>query len=281
MAKRKTNKFFCIALSLILLISNSVAVFAQEIENVKIDEQLIENGYPQMVLDILPEETKQKIYNNNLYFAGGSFSYYDEDSGTFTDINIEQDDFLIQPRGQISTEDLQLSFVYSASYASSGKLEYIEVTFLYNWLNLPVFRWQDPIAITWDEDVFEMQSGSFYKVDYYDGMKYNGTGTYIGNVIGAIHSEEYGYASASPAGVTWYADLAGYLAVVPTRLYGGACFILEAKNTTYSGNSRLYSHYVHPTMSAGVDLLVDSYGNISISGGSNYHERGTDTVIRW
>ena len=83
------------------------------------------------------------------------------------------------------------------------------------------------------------------------------------------------------AGVSWYADLKGYIGVQPTKLYGSGTFKLAPKSTTTSGSTTLYGHYVHPKAELGLSVNVSSYGSFSISGGSNYDERGSQKTISW
>ena len=79
----------------------------------------------------------------------------------------------------------------------------------------------------------------------------------------------------------WYADLKGYIGVQPTKLYGSGTFKLAPKSTTTSGSTTLYGHYVHPKAELGLSVNVSSYGSFSISGGSNYDERGSQKTISW
>lgn len=193
-----------------------------------------------------------------------------------------EDGTYIAPRGQISTSDLSLSFTYSRSPAAKNtKLSYIKVTYNYNWLNLPFFRWQDPTSVSWDDSKFQMTDNSFSKVDKYDGYVIGPNGELLGPYTNQTHSSENGYANASNAGVSWYADLKGYIGVQPTKLYGSGTFKLAPKSTTTSGSTTLYGHYVHPKAELGLSVNVSSYGSFSISGGSNYDERGSQKTISW
>ena len=160
-------------------------------------------------------------------------------------------------------------------------MNYIKVTYNYNWTNLPFFRWQDPVSVSWDNSKFEMADNSFSKVDKYDGYVTDSAGNIYGPYINQIHSSESGYASASNAGVTWYADLKGYVGVNPTKLYGYGTFKLNPKSSTSSGSSTLYGHYVHPTTSASLSVNIASYGSFSVSGGSGYDERGNQRTLSW
>ena len=90
----------------------------------------MEKGYPQIVLDTMDEDTKMDIYNEgDIAFCGAVITYYDENSGTYSEIDVNEDGTYIAPRGQISTSDLSLSFTYSRSPAAKNtKLSYIKVT---------------------------------------------------------------------------------------------------------------------------------------------------------
>ncbi|HIQ77384.1 MAG TPA: hypothetical protein IAB79_08090 [Candidatus Faecousia excrementipullorum] len=280
------KKFLSLILSFALLLSASMPVFATESNSVSeetINSELLTRGYPQIVLDTMDYSSKLDLYDENVGFMGAVITYYDESTSSFIDIHVEEDGSYISPRGQIPTSDLSLTFTYSRSPMIPGAtLDYIKVSYNYNWLKLPFFRWQDPISVSWDSSKFEMVSNSFYKVDMYDGFIENATtGAVSGPYIGQIHSSEYGYANASSSGVTWYADLKGYNGITPTKLYGYGTFKLAPKNTTAAGSTILYGHYVHPKMDFGISVNVVSYGGFSISGGSNYDERGNQKTISW
>ena len=52
-----------------------------------------------------------------------------------------------------------------------------------------------------------MTDNSFSKVDKYDGYVIGPNGELLGPYTNQTHSSENGYANASNAGVSWYADL--------------------------------------------------------------------------
>lgn len=275
------KKLLSIALAVVMLIGMSVPAFASETENLSVDDILLERGYPQIVIDSLDSDAKADICADDVTFAGAVITYYNEEYSSFTDITVNEDGTYIAPRGQISTSDLALSFTYSKSKTSAGNLSYIKVTYNYNWTNLPFFRWQDPVSVSWDNNKFEMTDNSFSKVDKYDGYITDANGKIYGPYTNQIHSSENGYASASNAGVTWYADLKGYIGINPTKLYGYGTFKLKPKSLTSSGSSTLYGHYVHPTTDASLSVNIASYGSFSVSGGSGYDERGNQKTISW
>lgn len=276
------KKIFCIVLSTIMV--TSVMVSANETEMIDIDAVLLNRGYPKVVLDTMDSGAKKDIYDDSdLYFASAELLLYDEETQVFEKVSISDNG--IMPLGQIPTTDLTLNWTTSVKKVTSGSkkgaLNYIDVKYSYNWTKLPLFRWQDPIAISWDDDKFRIKDDSFYKVDKYDGYTTEVDGA-IKTFTDKVKSSEYGYANAYSAGVTWYADLKGYDGFNNiTRLHGYSSFQLVPKSTMYSGFTTLYGHYVHPTISINSDISIGSYGCFSVSGGSNYDERGNQTTISW
>lgn len=281
MMKKHFRKLVGLALAAIMIMGMSVTAFAREDQSSSLDSILLQRGYPQIVLDTMDIDAKADICADNVTFAGAVITYYDEEDAVFREISVNEDGTYNSPKGQIPTADLSLSFTYSKSETSSGRLNYIKITYNYNWLKLPVFRWQDPVSVSWDNSKFEMMDNSFSKVDKYDGLVVNANGVVVGTVTDQVHSSEDGYANASNAGVTWYADLKGYIGVQPTKLYGYGTFKIAPTSTTSSGSSTLYGHYVHPKAELGLSVNVSSYGSFSISGGSNYDERGNQKTISW
>ena len=283
MIKKHFKKLVSVALTAVMALGMTTTAFANEKDTLNLDAALMEKGYPQIVLDTMDEDPKMDISNaGDIAFCGAVITYYDENSGTYSEIDVNEDGTYIAPRGQISTSDLSLSFTYSRSPAAKNtKLSYIKVTYNYNWLNLPFFRWQDPTSVSWDDSKFQMTDNSFSKVDKYDGYVIGPNGELLGPYTNQTHSSENGYANASNAGVSWYADLKGYIGVQPTKLYGSGTFKLAPKSTTTSGSTTLYGHYVHPKAELGLSVNVSSYGSFSISGGSNYDERGSQKTISW
>lgn len=187
----------------------------------------------------------------------------------------------IQPYGQISTSDLSLWFVYSITTKNGNELDFILVSFYYEWLNMPVARLQDPIAVSWGDELLRLEDNSFNKIDKYSGYYFDLTQNLI-TITDAIQSEEDGYANASPAGVSWYADLKGNIGLTVTELYGyGSFHLVPAHGTTvYTGTyTTLYAHYVHPTFSLGASIDIPRVGSFSVSGGGAYDERGTQLTF--
>ena len=141
MIKKHFKKLVSVALTAVMALGMTTTAFANEKDTLNLDAALMEKGYPQIVLDTMDEDTKMDIYNEgDSAFCGAVITYYDENSGTYSEIDVNEDGTYIAPRGQISTSDLSLSFTYSRSPAAKNtKLSYIKVTYNYNWLNLPFF----------------------------------------------------------------------------------------------------------------------------------------------
>ena len=139
MIKKHFKKLVSVALTAVMALGMTTTAFANEKDTLNLDAALMEKGYPQIVLDTMDEDTKMDIYNEgDIAFCGAVITYYDENSGTYSEIDVNEDGTYIAPRGQISTSDLSLSFTYSRSPAAKNtKLSYIKVTYNYNWLNLP------------------------------------------------------------------------------------------------------------------------------------------------
>lgn len=271
------KKILSLILAVLLLFTIASPCLAAEATVDEIDAALIERGYPASVLDNLDPVQKQDIYNDEdlIYLDSFSLSYSESSTNT--------DNSTIQPYGQISTSDLELWFVLSMTTDADNLLNELSVHFYYEWLNMPIFRFQDPIAVSWDSNKFRLLDDSFEKTDMFSGYFLDPLNNYnIIQINDYVQSNEEGYASASPSGVSWYADLASPVGITVTELYGyGKFTLVAAHDTTVSlgTTSTLYAHYVHPTVSIGASIDVPSFGSFSVSGGGAYDERGTQRTF--
>lgn len=272
----KAKKIVSVTLATFIAILNSgMSAFAQDssalTENT-IDASLRTRGYPQVVLDFMPTVAKQSIYEDTaLYFKGATIVTYNQETGTFADYQVPANG--IMPAGQISTDDLSLVWSVNGNKYD----DVIDVKFSYEWTNLPFFRWQDNMSVSWDGDLFEMVDDSFYKVDYFDGLFLGANGEILNEFDQAIHSEEDAYASGFRSGVTWYADLKGHTAYIQA-LYGYGEFQLR-KKTSGSGITTIYGHYVHPTISTSLGISIGGVGEFSVDGQGGYDELGDQTTF--
>ena len=280
MSKLRLKKFICFALSAFITVGTVSNTLADDNETVYVEDTLLQKGYPQIVLDAMDNDAMKIVYEEDLDFAGAVLCYYNEEEGTFTEINVEEDGTYVNPRGQIPDTDLSMSFTYAHS-TSSGKLSTLRVIFSYDWNNLPINRWQDPIGISWDSTKFRLKDNSFEKLDKYDGLKADETGSVFIPVKNQVHSHSKNYASASSNGVTWYADLKGYTNEVVQKLYGYGTFTLTCTSPTASGSTVLYGRYVHPKLNINLGIIIKDYGNFSVSGTGTFDELGTQKTFKW
>lgn len=279
--KKLVSIFVALSISLALPVyastSNpSLQASAVTVTEEEINSDLLARGYPQLYLENTSFSAKKSLYEKpDLVFESAILTIYDEETGEFVDYEISEN--AIMPHGQIPTSSLALTWAITRDQ-KLGKD--ITVVYSYDWTKLPFFRWQDPIAVSWDDGKFEMKDNSFYKVDMYDGAYAADDGTLYDYFFNRIKSEENGYAKGFSSGVTWYADLVGQWPFVLTRLHGHGEFVLTRKVDT-SGTSTIYGHYVHPTINIGVSINVEDYGSFSVSGGGSYDERGNQQTFSY
>lgn len=227
------------------------------------DAALRERGYPQLYLDNTAPSAKESLYNQpDLIFDGGQIAIYDEDMQELETYDLSNSG--ISPIGQIPDADLTVTLSFSRNKTSKNVL----VTCSYNWKKIPTSRFQDVLAVSWDNTKYSMMSGGFYKVDKYDGI--NSGGKYVS---GQVKSEARNYATGSNCGVSWYADLKGYTGFSAKALYGHGEFWLVPKSTNV-GKSTFYWHYVHSKVSLGLSVTIPAVGSFSVSGAGSYDEMG-------
>lgn len=235
-----------------------------------IEKNLLSRGYPQQVLNGLCDEAKEEIFLSNSIFEEATLQCYDEQTGEASSLQFKAGQTPIMPYGQIQTKHLALTWVISQG-TRNKKL----ITFNYNWTQLPLNRWQDPIGISWDANKLYLETGSFHKVDKFTFRNGSSAPLYTG-----VQSDEWAYANGGANGVTWYADLKGHSGSMPVYgLYGYATFTLIPK--TQTGSSQLFSHYVHAKLSNSLAMAIPGFGSFSVSGGSFYDELGNQREIYW
>lgn len=281
MSKLKFKKLICFALFAFITFGMASNTLADDNETVNIKDALLQKGYPQIVLDTMDNDAMQIVYEEDSDFAGAVLCYYNEEDGTFTEISVEEDGTYVDPRGQIPDADLYMNFTFAHSTSSGNKLSTLRVIFSYEWNNLPLNRWQDPISVSWDSTKFRLKDNTFEKLDKYDGLKADETGSIMIPVKNQVHSHSKNYASANSNGVTWYANLKGYTNEVVQKLYGYGTFTLTCTSSTASGSSTLYGHYVHPKLNINLGIIIKDYGDFSVSGAGTFDELGTQKTFKW
>lgn len=273
--KRKT---FAILTALVLMFAMFCPAFAAEINDPseeELDATLAQRGYPESMLNEINISQKLELYRDpDMNYVDSFTISYDEPANNSNSG--------IQPYGQISTSDLSLSFYISRSLNDDNTLNKIFVQYSYNWKNIPVFRFEDCIAVSWNGDKFKMVDDTFYKVDKYSGtyVDANGDTAYITD---EYHSSDTGYARGSADGVSWYADLKGNTGtLIVTKLNGYGSFRLEPQpdvTIPVGTTTTFYGHYVHPTVSIGASITIPGVGDFSVSGGGAYDERGSQRTF--
>lgn len=267
---KKLSKVISVLLINVLLFTSSTGIVYAA---TSVDKELIKKGAPQNVIDLLDENTKIEIANNkSLIFGGASTMTYNESNGAFQTsnlVNINNGGATTQ--GQIPQADLTLTWSAWYQKNANGSLYSYSIFYDYKWNNLPLYRLQDPIGISFDGSKFRMRDNTFSKVDYYNAI-YDPT-TYV-------QSSQNQYANGSANGVSWYADLHGYQPEA-SALWGRGSFVIEPLTTTYSGNTTLYGHYVHSKINLGLGLNIGSIGNFSVTGTGDYDECGNQYTVYW
>lgn len=185
----KIIKFYLLIYLTVLFFQSSDTVNASTS-----NQQLLKRGYPSSVIEKLDDDLKQSLLQkSDFYFIESSFTS-------------------MLPE----THNLKLDWVYSAKYNENNEIIAMDIIYFYEWINLPIWRLQDRITLSWMKTDFQLKPDSFVKVDLYDTLM----------TIGNIYSFEMGYANASPINVSWYANLKGNYFIIVTKLYGYCQFEL-------------------------------------------------------
>lgn len=150
---KKLSKLTAILLTFALCLS-TMSAFAGENNVVN---ELLSRGYPQALIDEMLEEEKYDLINDDCFYEGAVVHNYDENGDLISIKSFDENS--ITPYGQIKTSHLKLTITTSKSNYNTI------VTFNYDWKTLPVNRYQVPICVAWDPDVFSMQFNSFRKVN--------------------------------------------------------------------------------------------------------------------
>lgn len=241
-----------------LLSMSSFNAFASQ----SLDEQLIANGFPEALVQEMLEEQKESLVEQQCIYTSAIECDYDEEGNLISAKDFEND---IMPYGQIKSSSLKLTIIAALNNENN-----IVITAKYEWLVLPLNRWQDPIGITWDNAVFKYKSNSFKKVDKY-------TTNVNGKITTKIFSSENRFADMGLGYVTWYADLAGY-GIDPYSLLGYGEFHLERRNPNKKESTQVFMKYVHAKITGGLSLSYSGVG-FSVSGGSGYDEAATQLTF--
>lgn len=244
----------------------SIAAVDSLLSENQVDATLASRGFPESIIASISYPQKLEIYeDDNLQFSSAKVLSFSED-GTL------ENEVLITPHspdplsGTIPKSDLKLIILTSNTYVG-GKLDNSLVHLSYEWLSLPFNRYRDPMCLVWDSNLFEYQSGSFQKTDYFDAIAGSVSYTYrVKETSTQLENLTFGAAS-------WSADLKAYDPYdswsAITKLHGYGSIRLKAKSAVSSQSQKyspIYAQYIHVQTGLSVGL---SFGAFGISASSN------------
>lgn len=259
----KHKKFLSLIIAIIMLCIPTTVAFAQDYKEVDIDTQLLNRGYPQALINELVEKQKLDLIEQDCYYESSSTSFYDENGCLIYETTPE--DIGIMPYGQIQAAHLSLTIAASKSGTNTV------VTVKYNWLTLPLNRYQDPICVGWDKGIFYLKDTGFRKVDTYQAIFADSGIVYTDN-----RSNETVCADCGQNYITWYADLVGYAQTV-ISLYGYGTFTLVPKKTGQT--TSITAHYVHAKTPFSISASYSGVG-FTVSGVSTYDEMSKNLNVK-
>ena len=267
---KKVFSIFCVVGTLISLLAFNVSATSEVTDA---ENELIERGYPQNLINKLCDEEKIRLASLDGYiYAGGAIVRFNETTGEGT--IVDADDDTIMPLGTIEDDELEYSFTFSYSPTKQE----LDVSANYEWHYIPLFRYQDPVSVSWSSTSgFSYEYNSFHKVDKADGYTKDPQGV-VTYYNGHVHSESYVEYDSNSRGVMWFADLMGHQWFSATSLYGYGNFTLNC--TSNPRGKTLYFNYIHSKMLNSGDPYLDDDGVAKMNGGS-YDSMGNSVTISW
>lgn len=245
------KKTFSIFLSIIMVISIVTPFFAYANDN-DINNYLLAHGFTESYISNMSQEDKEFYYEQGCTVIEMTEYSYDENMNLLSVNDLTKGEQTCTPYGLIPTS--KLSLVLTLSKNSSG---HVIVELVYSWKSLPLNRYQDPIGISWDSNIFTMKDNSFIKEDYY----------LIDNSTSILFNKETRPGQLNANGVVWYANLYSSNC---TGLRGkGRCTLIPKKSNV---NTTLYYNYIHKKMGTSLSLSIPGFGSFSVSGNSTYDE---------
>ena len=242
--------------------------------NSTIDEALLDRGIPQNVLSRMGEDTKEHIFSHPELEYGSSICLnYNEETGEYYNPSA------ISPHGHIPDDDLNLTFSFLMN-TNGGEIQIVEVTFDYEWDNLPIFRWTDPIGVSWDDELLRFIPESFHKRDY---IQFRDTDSGI-LLTPTLKEESFSPTSSSDAGISWEAQLGSNSPILTTvALYGNAVFELEPQpdmRPMTEIDTVIHAKYVHNQATIGLGIVIPKYGTITVTGNGLHDDMSATAYIR-
>lgn len=243
------KKILVLTLVILLLSNNFLPVHAN---NMSIDEQLLENGFPLEVINEMIYEQKMDILNRDLIFCSTKQVFLNEDKR-------------IRKRSTIPSDELMFRLTTATEYEDGERFKVIYL--MYDWEEIPYWKLEDLIAVSWKGDYYRVVPGEYM---YYCQYKRED-----GKVI-TKSDKVVSYSNED--GVGWDIDIKGsidnYFYVVDN--YGFCSVTISKRSSTPSDKEcELYGRYTHVKGHGSIGLKIGP-ASIDFSGSASYDYRGTE-----
>lgn len=223
------------------------------------DQVLLNAGFTEDEINNLSDFTKNMLYEDILNSSNFNFAI----------LNLSEDNNNSSAKGLIPSEDLTVILTTSNYKIVDNMLTEVYVKLYYDWLDVPIWRLDDPIFVEWDASLFKYKEGSFY---YEDRYFRNGDNLYMS---GSDHEHNNNI-------LTWDAHLkTGYFLGIGgaiTKLYGYGEFYLQAKTPLSSMDTFLHSMYIH-SHNVNVNFTIGNVSGYSFTGTNDNTTR--DILLQW
>ncbi len=247
---KKIAKILTIFLLLGIIVISSIGLKTSNVKAAKLtnDEILRNANFSESVINRLNDYTKQALVKQ--IETEENFRY---EVMTLSETSENE----IMPMGQIPEDDLTIIITTSINKIADNKVKEINVKVYYEWKELPLWRLEDPIIVSWDSEKFSYHPGSFYSED-----KYVRNGDHL-------HVSRNSYYQKNLDTLCWYNDLkAGYfLGIGGTikSLYGFGEFILDVKDDYQDyGSSFIQTTYVHSLLDVEMRVTINEELGFSV-----------------
>jgi len=257
MRNRKVAKIVMLCMALIMALA--VPVSAKEKAS-NVDRQLMEQGVPSELIQMMPEEQKNDILRNGGKFQGYEKTTLKEHGSSISDEGVIMPSFT----GTISSTDMDLYISKYELYPYNSTDKKMRVYVNYEWKKMPFITLTDAYGVSWDPSLWMPEDNS--SISY----------TYWKLESGSIKSEsDTAMAFSGESGIGWTTDIKGVygLSFVADN-YGYSAVTLVSKDPTKSGTSQFHTNYAHIAGAGSIGLSF-SVVSVSYSGSADAYTRGT------
>lgn len=225
--------------------------------DVNYDEMLRSQGCTEDSIEVLTQQEKEMLVNENFEYNGTDEFYV-----TFNDG--DTDDKL---KGTIPSSDMAISVTKWCSKNSNGSLSEIYVTVNYAWQKITNVAFEDAWGVAWDNSNLRCKDNSFSG----ETKNYTGPGAYQ-------FSDYYGnLAKSSPCSFGGYVDQRyNYKQEHIQKFY-----LVPTSSNLYSGSVQLHLTYAHSLMFNGVSISLPGTFGGSVSFSGSRDERAATSTISW